>query len=154
MKKDIKLKTQFFLKKTYTYKSFRFFKKLNASFFKNAFYFFYFFKFFSFFNLFKSTVSKNIKIFGSTTVLLKKFNLVFLKKKNYKNTFDNLHNINYIVFDPLTTSNDNLTYKNIFYGYTFLKKRFTIFNSKRNYQYDLTLNNHLSLLTVKVMSDK
>lgn len=149
MKKDIKLKTQFFLKKTYTYRSFRFFKKLNVSFFKNAFYFFHFFKFFSFFNLFKSIINTNIKILGSNTVLLKKFNLIFFKKKNHKSIFDSLHNTNYVVFDPSITSKGVLTYKHIFYGYALLKKKFIIFNVKRNNQHDLILNNHLLLLTIK-----
>lgn len=154
MKKDIKLKTQFFLKKTYTYKSFRFFKKLNVSFFKNAFYFFHFFKFFSFSHFFKFITHKNIKIYGSGVLFLKEPNLVFLKKKNHRNTFNNLHNMNYIVFDSNTISKNDLVYKNIFYGYTFFKKNFTVFNIKFNYQHYLVLNNHLSFLTLKNTSSK
>ena len=149
MKKDIKLKTQFFLKKTYTYKSFRFFKKLNVSFFKNAFHFFHFFKFFSFSHFFKFITHKNIKICGSSTLFFKKPNLVFLKKNYHKNTFSSLHNTNYIVFDSCTISKNDLVYKNVFYGYTFFKKRFNIFNIKLNYQYYLILNNHLLFLTLK-----
>jgi hypothetical protein len=152
MKKDIKLKTQFFLKKTYTYKYFKFFKKLNVVFLKNSFHFFHFFKSLSFSYFLKFLLYKNVKTSSLNIFLNKDQQLTLFKKSYHSKVYDDLYSNNYISWGCSVLDKKNLTYKSINHNTVVYRKRlinqiYIVWNNL--HKHPLTLNSHFMIVTAK-----
>ena len=152
MKKDIKLKTQFFLKKTYTYKSFKFFKKLSVVFLKNSFHFFHFFKSMSFSYFLKFLLYKNVKTSSLDIFLSKNKQLTFFKKSYHSKVCDDLHSNNFVPFGCGAVDKKNLTYKSFNHDTVAYKKNLinathVKFNNVQ--ENPLVFNRHFVIVTAK-----
>lgn len=160
MKKVTNLKTQYSLKKTYTYNFFKLFNKLNLVFLQNNFNFMNYFKLLNFF-FFKQTLFFNKLNFDSISMLFYKGNtqkFLFInkfQKKNYNNLIGKNYIVDLSIFDKNNDKQVLIFFKSYFDRFNLFKNNYNNYNYwcdtnySNYYNYNYLFYTHHSLLTCK-----